>query len=301
LLSHLFCESSFAPRPARSSCVASFCGLLLATLLAVAPQFACGQQAGERTGTTIATAPVVPDAPETAVAMNSLPRPNFSLPWDAKLVESDSSDAETGAEPMGSAEMDGGVARKPRVKREVEKEIAYTGLMSYGDHKMFGAAIRCQVWLAGIEYDRHIWGRHLKSQMDYVVEFLPFVLLDEPALADKWGNPKSKFQQLVPGMAISPFGFRNMWRANMKVKPYLIGKAGIVVFTKKALSPNATYENLLVQGEFGLQIKMTNRVELRVSPFEYVHISNAYINGSDPGLDELSAHLGITYHLGKKN
>jgi hypothetical protein len=275
--------------------------LLLGALSVLAPQFAHSQQAGDATGTIAATAQAIPEAPQTALAMNSLPRPDFSLPWDAKLIESDSSDAETGAEPIGSAEMDGGAAKKPRVKREVEKEIAYTGLMSYGDHKMFGAAIRCQVWLAGVEYDRHIWGRHWKSQMDYVVEFLPFVLLDEPAKADKWGNPKSKYQQLVPGVAISPFGFRNMWRANMKVKPYLIGKAGIVVFTKKALSPVATYENLLIQGEFGLQIRMTNRVELRVSPFEYVHISNAYINGSDPGLDELSAHLGITYHLGKKD
>jgi hypothetical protein len=90
-----------------------------------------------------------------------------------------------------------------------------------------------------------------------------------------------------------------MWRSNMKVKPYLIGKAGGVFFPIKVLSPTASYANLAFQGDFGLQIRMSPRVELRVDPLEYFHFSNAFIVKSNPGLDELSAKVGLVYHLDK--
>jgi hypothetical protein len=185
-------------------------------------------------------------------------------------------------------------------KQSVESEIAETNLISYGSRKLFGAAVRCNLWTAGVEYDRHIWGYHLKSRMDYVVEILPFVLLSEPAAADIWGNPKSPYQQLVHGVGLSPFGFRMLWRSNKAIKPYLIGKAGVVAFPKKVLSTDASYANFAFQGDFGVQIRLTQRVELRVDPLEYFHFSNGYLAASNPGFDELGAKFGISYHLGKQ-
>jgi hypothetical protein len=185
-------------------------------------------------------------------------------------------------------------------KQPVESEIAETNLISYGSHKLFGAAIGCNLWTAGVEYDRHIWGYHLKSRMDYVVEVLPFVLLSEPTKADYWGNPLSTNLELVHGLGLSPFGFRMLWRSNKVVKPFLIGKAGVIAFPKKVLSPNATYANFAFQGDFGLQIRLTKRVELRLDPLEYFHFSNAFLAGSNPGFDELGAKFGLSYHLGKK-
>jgi hypothetical protein len=199
-----------------------------------------------------------------------------------------------------SANMATGVTRVPPVRQPVESEIAQTSLISYGSHKLFGAAERCNIWTSGMEYDRHIWGYHLKSRMDYVVEVLPFVLLSEPAAADFWGNPKSPYQQLVHGVGLSPFGFRLLWRSNMRVKPYLIGKAGVIAFPKKVLSTDASYANFNFQGDFGLQIRLTDRVELRVDPLEYFHFSDGYLAASNPGLDELGAKFGLSYHLGKQ-
>jgi hypothetical protein len=192
------------------------------------------------------------------------------------------------------------IARTIPGNQPVESEIAETNLISYGSHKLFGAAVRCNIWTAGVEYDRNIWGYHLKSRMDYVVEVLPFVLLSEPAEADFWGNPKSPYQQLVHGVGISPFGFRMLWRSNKTVKPFLIGKAGVIAFPQKILSPNSTYANFNFQGEFGLQITLTDRVELRVDPLEYFHVSNGYLAASNPGFDELGAKFGLSYHLGRK-
>jgi hypothetical protein len=198
------------------------------------------------------------------------------------------------------AKMDTGVMKKTPDKLPEESEIATTSMVSYGSHKLFGAAVRCNLWAAGVEYDRHIWGYHLKSRMDYVVEVLPFVLLSEPASADKWGNPLSPDQQLVHGVGLSPFGFRMLWRSNKAIKPFLIGKAGVIVFPKKVLSPDATYANFAFQGDFGLQIRLTPRVELRLDPLEYFHFSNAYLAGSNPGFDELGGKFGLSYRLGRQ-
>jgi Lipid A 3-O-deacylase (PagL) len=192
------------------------------------------------------------------------------------------------------------VTPKPSGRQPVESEIAETGMITYGNFRVFGAAPRCNIWTAGVEYDRHSWGYHLKAQVDYVVEVLPFVVLSEPAKADFWGNPESPNQQLVHGVGLSPFGFRFLWRSNKTVKPFLIGKAGVIAFPQKILSPNASYANFNFQGDFGLQIRLTERTELRVDPLVYFHVSNGYFAASNPGFDQLGAKFGISYHLGKQ-
>jgi hypothetical protein len=235
-------------------------------------------------------------APQGALSQETNTAVVTNAPWETNASLQMNTTVETNT-PM---ETETAIPRPTPGKQPVESEIAETNLISYGSHKLFGAAVRCNVWTAGLEYDRHIWGYHLKSRMDYVVEVLPFVLLSEPTKADYWGNPRSPNQELVHGLGLSPFGFRMLWRSNKAVKPFLIGKAGVIAFPKKVLSPNATYANFAFQGDFGLQIRLTERVELRLDPLEYFHFSNAFLAGSNPGFDELGAKFGLSYHLGKK-
>jgi hypothetical protein len=190
--------------------------------------------------------------------------------------------------------------KAPHGKQPVESEIAVTGMAPYGDYRLFGATLRCDAWTMGVEYDRHIWGYFLKSQFDYVVEVIPVVILSQPAVSDFWGNAKSPNQQLVPGLSISPFGFRLLWWPNKAIRPYVTGKLGAIAFTKKAFSQNASYANFNVQADFGILFKLTERVDLRLDPFVFFHVSNGYLAASNPGMDELATKIGINYHLGKK-
>jgi hypothetical protein len=190
--------------------------------------------------------------------------------------------------------------KPPPEKRPVESEISITTMIPDGDYKMFSATDRCNAWTAGVEYDRHIWGHLLKSQVDYVVEVIPIMILSQPAVSDFWGNAKSTNQQLVPGLSITPFGFRFLWRSKTAIRPYLTGKLGAAVFAKKAFSQNASYTNFNVQVDFGMLFKMTDRVDLRVDPFVFFHVSNGYLAASNPGMDELATKIGVTYHLGKR-
>jgi hypothetical protein len=189
------------------------------------------------------------------------------------------------------------VTPKPSAKQPIESEISVTGMIPDGDYRVISATVRCNAWTVGVEYDRS-WGHLLWSKLDYVVEVIPLVILSQPAKSDFWGNAKSPNQQLVPGLSVSPFGFRLLWRSNKAVRPYVIGKVGIAVFPQKALSPSASYANFNVQADFGVLIRMTNRVDLRVDPFVFFHVSNGYLAASNPGMDELATKIGISYHLG---
>ena len=215
------------------------------------------------------------------------------LPAEAPLVTNTSAETDTAADTAA------GVIKPPPAKQPVESEIAVTGMVPYGDYRLYSATVRCDAWTVGVEYDRHSWGYFLKSQFDYVVEVIPIVVLSEPAKTDFWGNPKSPNQQLVPGVSVSPFGFRTLWRSNKAIRPYVIGKIGAIAFPKKAFSQNASYVNFNVQADFGILFKMTERVDLRVDPFVFFHVSNGYLAASNPGMDELATKIGISYHLGK--
>jgi Lipid A 3-O-deacylase (PagL) len=184
-------------------------------------------------------------------------------------------------------------------KQPVRSEIAVMGMVPYGDYRLYSATVRCNAWTVGVEYDRHSWGHFMGSQMDYVVEIIPVLILSEPAASDFWGNARSPYQQLVPGISISPFGFRWLWRSDRAIKPYVVGKLGAAVFTQKALSNAASYANFNVQAAFGLQIRMTDRMDLRVEPFQFFHVSNAYLAASNPGMDELATRIGISYYVRK--
>jgi Lipid A 3-O-deacylase (PagL) len=178
-------------------------------------------------------------------------------------------------------------------------DISFMAMLPYGDYRLFSATIRCNAWTGSVEYDRNSWGHFLRSRVDYSVEVIPILLLTQPAVTDFWGNGLTPAQKWVPGVSISPFGFRFLWRSNKSVKPYVIGKLGAAVFTQKAFSEKASYVNFNVQTAFGLQFRMTDNWDLRVEPFQFFHVSNGYLAASNPGMDEIAVKFGVTYHLNK--
>jgi hypothetical protein len=179
-------------------------------------------------------------------------------------------------------------------------EVSVMGMLPDGDYRMFSATVRCKAWTVGVEYDRPFPITLLKARVDYATEVLPFVLLSQPAVSDFWGNGLSPNQRLMPGLAILPIGFRFLWRGTRAVRPYVVGKLGGIIFTRKALSPDASNANFNVQAAFGLQLRLTERMDFRVEPFEFFHVSNGYLTASNPGMDELATRFGVTYHLRKK-
>lgn len=186
-------------------------------------------------------------------------------------------------------------AKKDGHAKPVESELIYEGQGSFGNYKIFAQGEDSKLFSAGAEYDRHSWGCFLNARVFYVAEFLPFVLLDEPASLNYYGITRETAKQYVPGIGITPIGFRLLWRDGRAIEPYLMAKGGILVFTQKAESPNAAYENFSFRTETGVQIHMTHRVDLRLGIGDY-HFSNGFVVSSNPGLDVMSYMGGIVWH-----
>jgi hypothetical protein len=183
------------------------------------------------------------------------------------------------------------------------QEFIVEGLIYYGNYRLFGTGYDEKLFTAGVEYDRHSWDYFLKAQVDYVAEFLPFVLLDKPLNTNIYGYPTNPIaiskqtREYVPGVGIYPIGFRMQWRSNRSIKPYLEAKGGILGFTKKVPSSQATYENFSFQSATGVQVKVSDRWGLRLGLFSDLHFSDAFIVEINPGLDVMNANLGLSYHF----
>jgi hypothetical protein len=48
-----------------------------------------------------------------------------------------------------------------------------------------------------------------------------------------------------------------------------------------------------------MQVRMNERLDLRLGLFTDFHFSNAFIVPVNPGLDVMSSTLGVSYHLGQ--
>lgn len=189
-------------------------------------------------------------------------------------------------------------------------ELFFEGYIPYGTFKFAGGETVSTIFYGGVEYDEHNLGTYVNrvsrildfppklvhARLTYAAEILPLVLLRQPVVTDIWGNAITPARKIVPGVAIAPLGFRWMWLDGKAIRPLWTLKAGEALFTQKALSTKATYENFTINSALGMQARLSPRIDLRLA-FEYYHMSNAYVNASNPGIDTLGPNFGIVYHL----
>jgi hypothetical protein len=272
------------------------CLLLLTTITLLAPRISRAQQTE--------TVPLPDPAPAAA-----LPAPTPVL----EAVDTDAADhnppasntasqqSSQDAQPPVTTQIRIEPSKSPKLpRRSPESEIAVEGMVSYGNWQIFAAGINEHLYTAGFEYDRHSWGEFIGAQMDYAADFTPLVLLKEPAILNPYGVQRSKNGDFVTlhGLAFSPIGLRMEWRPEKKFKPYFTVMGGGIAFTKKALSPDASYFDFTLHESIGFYLQMSKRVDMRFGLFGDFHFSNAYITAYNPGLDNMNSELAVSYHFG---
>jgi Lipid A 3-O-deacylase (PagL) len=199
---------------------------------------------------------------------------------------------------LGSAESTASVSPGYPKERPAQ-ELVFEDLNSFGHYHVFAVTWWSYLHVAGVEYDRHSWGKFIGARMDYVAEILPVVILQQPSKTDVWGNPLTTAHETVPGLGISPVGLRMMWRDGKTWKPYYLVKGGLIGFTKKALSQDASYLDFTFQQSVGIQFRLNDRWDLRAGIGDF-HFSNGFIVPSNPGIDEMSYIAALSYHLDKR-
>ena len=192
------------------------------------------------------------------------------------------------------------IGRDRAEHQPVKSELVFEDLGSIGHFHLFtSSGVRASFQAGGLEYDRNSWGQFLGARMDYVAEVLPVAVVTEPTKADVWGNALSTNTEHVAGLAIAPIGVRMLWRDGKRVMPYAFAKGGMIGFTKKTLSPYASYESFTLQFSGGLQCRLSDRLDFRAGAL-YFHYSNGFVVPSNPGYDSISYSTGLSYHIGKR-
>jgi len=190
------------------------------------------------------------------------------------------------------------ISRRSEPKSPVESELSYEDLNSFGHFHIFANSWWSYLHVAGVEYDRHSWGRFLGARRDYVAEVLPVAILQQPSKTDVWGNPRSTSHETLFGLGISPAGMRLLWRDGKAWMPYYSIKGGLIGFDKKSLSQDGAYLNFSLQQAVGIQFRMNDRIDLRTG-IEHFHFSDAFMVPSNPGIDEMAYSAALSFHLGK--
>jgi hypothetical protein len=173
-----------------------------------------------------------------------------------------------------------------------EWEIAYEDMNSFGHFHVFAFTWWSSLHLAGVEYDRHSWGKFMGARTDYVAEFLPVALLIQPSKTDVFGDELTLSRKTNAGAGISPIGLRMLWRDGKRWKPYLMVKMGVIGFSQKALS----YQNFSMEQDVGIQFRLNANWDLRTG-FDDFHFSNAFMVPNNPGIDEMMWHVALSHRF----
>lgn len=177
-----------------------------------------------------------------------------------------------------------------------ESHLVVESLSSFGHYHIFAYTWWSYLHVAGIEYDRHTWGRFMGAQMNYVAEILPVVLLTQPRTTDAFGDPVGSGERTIEGFGISPAGLQMLWNSRGAWKPYYLVKGGMIGFTRKALSNYASYLDFSLQQSVGVQIRLNPRLDLRTGIGDF-HFSNAFMVPNNPGIDEMTWGAALCYRL----
>ena len=177
-----------------------------------------------------------------------------------------------------------------------ESEIAFEYESSFGHWHILAGSWWSYLHVAGVEYDRHTWGKFIGARMDYVGEILPITMLRQPSVEDEYGDILSSHRTTVHGLALTPIGLRMLWRDGRALKPWFTMKGGVVGYTQKALSPDGAYLNFTLQNALGLEIPLTPAWEIRPGVTDF-HFSNGRQVPSNPGIDEMMYNIALSYHL----
>jgi hypothetical protein len=187
----------------------------------------------------------------------------------------------------------------PAYRESPEQEVSFIEETSIGHYHILAGSWWSNLYMAGVEYSRHSWGRFLGARRDYVADILPVVFLRQPAKTDSWGDPLGTGLNTVSGLGISPIGTRLVWFESKPVRPFFIAKGGMIGFTQKATARSAAYENFTLQEGIGLQARVSRNWDFRAS-FVNFHFSDGFVVPSNPGLDSMMLQGGLTYHLNRR-
>jgi lipid A 3-O-deacylase len=163
-------------------------------------------------------------------------------------------------------------------------------LWTGGGHAVKGINSDIGVWTVGGRYGWILTGPRgpgfLRGKFEYAVDAVPIFWIFQPG-------------GTAYGVGINPFAFKWNLNARGRVVPYAVIDGGILA-TNRQTPPGTSRINFTPSAALGMHIlgeRFNWSAEVR-----YVHISNAGISSSNPGINTVQVRIGVgmfTHSRGK--
>jgi opacity protein-like surface antigen len=101
-------------------------------------------------------------------------------------------------------------------------------------------------------------------------------------------------KQTVSGIGLAPIGFQMNFLTGSMVQPFVMGSVGLVYFSDYVPEPRSSRLNATLALGAGLQIWFAQNRSVTLG-YQYHHISNAYTQPKNPGLDSNLAYAGYSW------
>src|SRR5580700_2458050 len=177
--------------------------------------------------------------------------------------------------------LSGGFASAARAQDAPETGGNEIELWTTGGHGTHGIAQHTGVWTAGFRYGWIITEPHgpgfLRGRFEYALDAVPVFVLFQPT-------------NTAYGAAVNPFAMIWDFDTHGRVVPY-IDLGGGVLFTNTQVPARTSRINFTTAGAVGVHFlagKMHWTADVR-----YMHISNAGLEPSNPGLNTVQLRLGV--------
>lgn len=139
--------------------------------------------------------------------------------------------------------------------------------------------------MAGIAYSRVCWTSR-NVDIAYTATLLPVALVLQPALPNaRSASPAVIPRHTVYGLGALPLGFSFRF-GHDAIQPFVDMHGGIIASAEPVPldAPDATGLNFVFDFGAGLRFKTGDRSAIS-GGYKFLHISNAYTTGFNPGLD----------------
>ena len=150
-----------------------------------------------------------------------------------------------------------------------------------GGHSVPGGTGRTGILDAGLRYGWVLSDAHgpafLKGRFEYAVDAVPLYLIFQPA-------------NVAYGVGLNPLNLKWNFVARGRVSPYMELSGG-TLFTTHDVPTRTSTVNFTPSAAFGVHLlreRFAWTIEAR-----YLHISNAGLDRSNPGLNTFEVHLGV--------
>ena len=155
-------------------------------------------------------------------------------------------------------------------------------------HSISRSVTHTAVWNGGIRYGWVLTDPHgpgfLRGRFEYGVDAVPVFVVFQPA-------------RTAYGISFDPFSLRWYFLQHRSVTPYADFSGG-VLFTNHQVPPGVNAINFTPSA--GIGISVPHGRFRWTAELHYLHISDAFLTSSNPGINLLQLRVGIGLYKGRK-